>query len=406
MDSLTAAAARALASGDALAALRHVALREDPPALALRGVALAQLQDWPRARELLQRAARAFGPQEALAQARCVVADAEVALALRELGGSSRPLRAAAATLAARGDGTNALQAWLVLARREVLLGRLADARAALDHLDGQPLPAPLAAMAELTHAEVALRTLQVAAARAALQRAGEAAAHARIAALQGEVERAWHTLDTPAARCRRGGQWQALTLDGVAALWDADALVVDACRRGVHAGATGRSLARRPVLFALLRALAEAWPGDAGRDALIGRAFGMRHPDDTHRARLRVEIGRLRALLQPWARVDATAAGFVLLPAAAREVVVLAPPRDDAQDALLALLSDGAGWASSALALALGTSQRSVQRALAELEGAGRVRAVGQGRTQRWLAPPLTGFTTILLLPATLPID
>ena len=162
--------------------------------------------------------------------------------------------------------------------------------------------------------------------------------------------------------------------------------------------------LARRPVLFALARALAEAWPGDVDRDTLIERAFRTRRPDETHRARLRVEIGRLRKLVAPLARIDADARGFVLAPHGGREVVVLVPPIDGEQASLLALLADGVAWSTSALALALGDSQRTVQRALVELEAAGRVRSIARARAQRWLAPPLAGFTTILLLPAALP--
>jgi hypothetical protein len=171
-----------------------------------------------------------------------------------------------------------------------------------------------------------------------------------------------------------------------------------------VRAGREQRALARRPVLFALVHALAEAWPGDAPRDALIARAFRIRRPNETHRARLRVEIGRLRALVAPLARIEATASGFALGLRNAREVVILAPPIDGAQASLAALLADGAAWSTSALAAALGTSQRTVQRALADLEAAGRARSIGRARTRRWLAPPLAGFTTILLLPAALP--
>jgi hypothetical protein len=409
MDSLITAAARALAMGDALGALKRVALRGDPPALALRGIAMAQLGEHPRARELLRHAARGFGSHEALAQARCVVAEAEVALAMRDLGSSVqavRTLTAAAATLDARGDHANALQARLIAVRRLVLLGRLGDAQAALTKIDARELPPSLAAVAELTAAELALRSLHTDAARAALSRAHDAAARARVPALMAEVAEARAVLDRPAARRLAAGGEKALRLAEVEALLDSDALVVDACRRGVGTGAAWRPLARRPVLFALMRLLAEAWPGDAHRDVLIAGAFRTRHPDETHRARLRVEIGRLRALVKAQARIDATARGFVLTPAAAHEVVVLAPPIDGDQGALIALLSDGAAWSTSALALALGDSQRTVQRALAELEAEGRVRAIGRARAQRWLAPPLTGFTTILLLPAALPIE
>jgi hypothetical protein len=173
-----------------------------------------------------------------------------------------------------------------------------------------------------------------------------------------------------------------------------------------LRAGNVWVPLVNRPVLFALARALAEAWPGDVDRQALIACAFRTRRPDETHRARLRVEIGRLRALVTGLSRVEATERGFVLKPRGAREVVVLAPPIDGDQASLAALLSDGAAWSTSALALALGASQRTVQRALVELEAAGRVRSIGRARARRWLSPPLTGFTTILLLPASLPVQ
>ncbi|MBT9463856.1 helix-turn-helix domain-containing protein [Hydrogenophaga sp.] len=407
MDSLITAAARALAGGDALGALKRVALREDPPALALRGIAMAQLGEHARARELLRRASRGFGAHEALARARCVVAEAEVALAMRDLGGSPRPLAAAADTLEAHADHANALQARLIAARRLVLLGRLDESTQALTHLDARGLSPALAAVAELVAAELALRSLRVDAARAALARAQAAAERSGVPALRAEVARALTTLDQPAARrLVAGGGEQALRLAEVAALLASDALVIDACRRGLGTGAAWQPLARRPVLFALARALAQAWPGDVDREALIADAFRTRRPDETHRARLRVEIGRLRALVKSMARIEATGRGFMLQPLDGREVVMLAPPIAGEQASLLALLSDGAAWSTSALALALGASQRTVQRALAELEADGRVRAIGQARSRRWLAPTLAGFTTILLLPAALPIE
>ena len=406
MDSLIAASARALAAGDALGALKRVALRDDPPALALRGIAMAQLGEHPRARELLRRAARGFGAHEELARARCLVAEAEVALAMRDLGGSPRLLAAAASTLEAHADHGNALQARLIAARKFLLLGRLGEAAATLAPLDARGLPPSLAAVAELTAAELALRSLRTAMAQAALDRAHEAAERARVPALLAEVAEARAALDRPAARRRSAGGEETLRLQEVEALLASDALVVDACRRGVGAGDAWRPLARRPVLFALARALAEAWPGDVDREALIACAFNTRHPDETLRARLRVEVGRLRALIAPLAGIEATARGFVLKPHGGREVAVLAPPIDGEQASLLALLSDGAAWSTSALAMALGASQRTVQRALAELEATSRVRAIGRARAQRWVSPPLTGFPTILLLPAALPIE
>jgi len=406
MDSLIAAAARALAAGDALGALKRVALRDDPPALALRGIAMAQLGEYPRARELLRRAARGFGVHEELARARCVVAGAEVALAMRDFAGSPRSLMAASDALDAHGDRANATQARLIALRRLLLIGRLDEAADALANLDARDMPPSLAAVAELAVAELALRSLRIAPARDALARAHKAAGKARVPALLAEVAEVRAALDRPAARRLFAGGEQALRLDEVAVLLASGALVVDACRRGISAGAAWLPLARRPILFALALALAEAWPGDVDRQALIARAFGTRRPNETHRARLRVEIGRLRTLVSEMARIEATPRGFVLKPRRTREVVVLAPPIDGDQASLVALLSDGAAWSTSALALALGTSQRTVQRALAELETAGRVRSIGQARARRWLSPPLAGFTTILLLPAALPFE
>ena len=218
------------------------------------------------------------------------------------------------------------------------------------------------------------------------------------------EIESAIRVLDTPAARLLARGEERPLRLEEVEALQDSKALVIDACRHVVRHGGTTVSLAGRPVLFALARALAEAWPGDAARGALLARAFGARHADDSHRARLRVEIGRLRAKLRPLAAVSATAQGFALSPRRAREVVVLARPVEEPHGEVLAFLADGESWSSSALALALGASQRTVQRALDSLALAGKVQSFGRGRARRWLTPPMPGFTTTLLLPAPLP--
>ena len=327
---------------------------------------------------------------------------------MRELGGSPRALLAAAHTLQAHADHANALHARLIAARRLLLIGRLAEAEDSLGTL-ATPHPrhhAPaLQAVAALLQAELALRALRLAPARAALAVAQAQAALAGVPALQAEVARLCHTLEQPAARLRTQGTEQALRLQEVAAWRASGALVLDACRRGVGCGAVWLPLARRPVPFSLAGALAHAWPADAPRDGLIADAFRTRRPDDTHRARLRVEIGRLRALLKPVARIEATARGFALRPVQAQEVVTLMPPIAGEQASMLALLSDGAAWSTSGLALALGASQRTVQRALAELQAQGQVRAIGRGRAQRWLAPPLSGFTTILLLPAALPI-
>jgi hypothetical protein len=406
MDSLITASARALCSGDVLGALKRVALRDDPPALALRGIAMAQLGEHARARELLRRAARTFGVHEELARARCVVAEAEVALAMRDLRASPRSLAAAVATLEAHGDRANALHAQVLSARRLLLLGQVRPAAAAMARLPIHHVPPALAAVVELTLAELSLRSLHIDAARDALARAHAAANRAQVPALIAEVADARASLSRPAARRIYCGREEALRIDEVAALLASDALVVDARRRGLGAGEEWQSFARRPVLFALARALAEAWPGDASRDSLIRYAFGMRDPDESYRARLRVELGRLRALVKRLADIEATGRGFILRPHGRRTVIVLAPPVDGEQASLLALLSDGAAWSTSALAMALGTSQRTIQRSLLELEEAGRVRSVGNARARRWLSPPLVEITTILLLPAALAVD
>jgi hypothetical protein len=406
MDSLITAAARALAAGDPLDALKRVALRDDAPALALRGIAMAQLDDLVRAKALLRRAAHAFGPKEAVARARCVVAEAEIALVSRDLGWPAKALDAARATLEEHGDRVNAAHARYLEVRRLLLIGRIGEAERTLAELDPAPFPPALRTAHELVVAGIAMRRLRTKAARAALARAERAARHARIPALTAEVESAFLVLNTPAARLMTSGEERLLLLEEVEALLASNAFVVDACRLVVHDASKAVSLATRPVLFALARALGEAWPGDVPRDALVARAFGSKRVDESHRARLRVEVGRLRAVLRTLADVSATKRGFALAPRRAREVVVLAGPVEEEHAAVLAFLADGESWSSSALALALGTSQRTVQRALDSLAAAGKVQSFGRGRARRWMTPPVPGFTTTLLLPAPLPID
>jgi len=263
--------------------------------------------------------------------------------------------------------------------------------------------PPMLAAIAELARADIALRQAHAHAARQALERARAAALRARIPMLAAEVEHSMLALSTPAARLIAHGEERVLDLDAVEAVLASPAVVVDACRRVVRAGDRVRSLARRPVLFALVRALAQAWPSDATREVLIERAFGTLRPNDSHRARLRVELGRLRRELNELVEVRATPRGFALAPCGQPSIVVLAPPIDELDSTLLALLADGTAWSTSALALAHGSSQRTVQRSLSTLEAAGRVRSWGRARARRWLAKPLTGFTTTLLLPSSL---
>jgi len=406
MDSLITAAARALAAGDPLGALKRVALRNDAPALALRGIAMAQVGDFARAKELLRSAAHAFGAKEAVPRARCVVAEAEIALASRDLGWPAKMLDAARLTLEAHGDRLNAGFARYLEVRRLLLVGRIDEAERMLASLDPGLFPPPSRTFHELVVAGIAMRRLRTKEARAALARAKRYAHQAGIPALMTEVESASRVLKTPAARLIVHGEERLLLLAEVEVLLASKVIVVDACRNTVRCAGTVVSLATRPVLFALARSLGEAWPGDVPRDVLLAQAFGARFVDGSHRVRLRVEIGRLRRMLRKLADITATSRGFALIAQRGREIVVLARPVEEEHGDVLAFLTDGESWSSSALALALGASQRAVQRALDTLAAEGKVQSFGRARSRRWITPPVPGFTTILLLPAPLPID
>jgi hypothetical protein len=403
IDSLITAAAGALALGDAVDALNHIALRNDAPALALRGIAMAQLGDLDRAKMLLRRAARAFGPREAAAHARCVVAAAAIALVSHDLKWPVAAPEAAQVVLEKYGDRTNAARTGYLAIHRLLLIGRLDAAERLLAGFDSAPLLPASRAGHELGIGGIAMRRLQIKTARAAIALAGHAAHQARIPSLTTEVEGAACYLDTPAARLIARGDERLLRLDEIESLLASKALVADACRRAVSHARGLISLETRPFLFALARTLAEAWPDDAPRSTLLARAFGAKHADESHCARLRVEIGRLRKALVMVAGIDATEDGFALVPVRARDVVVFAPPTDEAHVTVLALLADGEARSSSARALAFGASTRTVQRALDDLTTDGKVQAVGQGRARRWMAPPVPGFPTTLLLPAAL---
>ncbi len=404
MESLISAAALALKLGDPLGALKRVALRQDAPALALRGIAMAQLGEFTRAQALLREAARAFGARELVARARCTVAAAEVALAARNLGWPVKALDAARRQLEAYGDVVNAAHARHVQVRRLLLIGRLDEAESLLARLDAAVLDPPLQAVHALLVAGIAMRRLRTQPAHAALLQAERAARQAGIPALVAEVQSAWLALNTPTARLLTRGAEQTLLLEDLEAVLASDALVVDACRYVVQTPRSTLSLATRPVLFTLVRELAQAWPEDVPRDVLVLRAFRARRADESHRARLRVEMGRLRKLLRAAADVHATRRGFAIKPRRARRVLVLARPVEEKHAALLALLADGESWSSSSLALALGVGQRTVQRALDSLNAAAKVQSFGEGRARRWTRPPAPGFMPNLLLQAALP--
>lgn len=407
MESLITAAARALEAGDPLGALNRVALRNDAPSLALRGIAMAQLGDLAKAKMLLRSAARAFGPREAVARARCVVAEAEIALVSRDLSWPAKTLAStlagARATLANHGDLANAAHAGHIEARRLLLLGRVDEAERTLAEISVSPLPPASLVVRELVVAGIAIRRLKTRDARAALDRAGKAARLAKIPALIAEVDSASLILSTPAARLIARGSEHPLLLGEVERLATSTALVIDTFHHVVRRQGVAVSLGTRPVLFALARLLAQAWPADVSREALISGAFQARHVDESHRARLRVEIGRLRTQLKALAEISATKQGFELAPRKTRDVIVLARPVEEKHAAVLAILADGEPWSSSALALALGMSARTVQRALEELARSSKVQSFGHGRARRWMTPPVPGFPTGLLLPGPL---
>jgi hypothetical protein len=401
MDSAVSTAARALSVGDPLLALKHVALRTDPPALALRGIAMAQLGELPKSLDLLRRAAKAFGETEAVERARCVVAGAEIALVLRDLRGAARGLDTAASLLVRRGDVANALFARLIQARRLLLLGEVDAVEKALAQLRLAGAPARLVAVAKLLAADVAMKRIRCADAERALSDAEAAARASRVPALLGEVEAARRRLRAPVARLQRAGRVDGVGLAELETLLASNQFLVDACRREARQGARVTSLVTRPLLLELLVALAEKSPAEVPREQLISRLFGARRVNESHRVRLRVEVGRLRKLLARLAELRATDAGFALVPRGGDAPLLLLPPEGGEASELWALLRGGEAWATSALANALGKSQRSVQRALAELESAGRVRASGAGRARRWVAAPTGGLATTLLLVA-----
>jgi len=453
MDKALGDAARALSEFDPLAALRRVALREDPEALALRGIAMAQLGDYAAARTLLDRAVRSVAPSDARMRARCLAAQGEVALASRDVRAAGRVLDAAVSELDALGDRLNALFVRLQRVRHLVLVGAVGDAATLLDSLDLTKAPARLRALADLVGADIAVRSLDSSTARTSLLRARRAARTAAIVSLSEEVERALRELDEPVARVVEAGVERLVRLDEVEKLHRstdlvprpavafrvssgldalggvtlpragstraasaflaqgadsspkpgtnlrAEVLVVDACRRTIGTGNVVVPLVTRPVLLAIGVALASALPLEASRESLAEAAFGTRRVNESTRARLRVEIGRLRRAIVDVAAIESTASGYVLRPRRNARVVVLLPPAPGESSSLLALLRGGESWTTSALAAAMGTTQRTVQRALVALRDDGHVEGTGRGRSQRWIARPPEGFATSLLL-------
>lgn len=399
MDSSLNAAALALARGDVLGALSRTALRTDAPALAIQGTAMAQLGEFTQARTLLRKAARAFGRREEISRARCVIAEAEVALVSRDLSWSEPDFDAAIATLQHRGDIANASYATCIAARRHLLLGELERAEAELATLSPGGLKPSVRATWFLTRSGIHVRRLAARAAEATLGDARDAAQASHIPALLGEVEAAEHSLQAPAAFLTEGRQITVVTLRDVEALFGSGRLVLDTLRNTLRQSGTTISLGSRPVLFALLRSLGRASPSDVTREDLLHQAFGAREADESHRARLRVEMTRLRQMLRGLADIAATTNGYRLSPAGAQPLAILTFPTSGQNGALLSLLADGQLWSSSALSQVLQLSSRTVQRTLDTLHRQGLVQPIGHGRARRWTLSALPGFPTTLLL-------
>jgi tetratricopeptide (TPR) repeat protein len=396
VDEALIAAARALALGDALTALKWLALRQDAPARAMRGAALSQLGEFIRAKAQLRAALRALGPGDGLLRARCLAAEAEIALASGDLRWSAEPVARAVGELQAAGDARNAAYLQLVAARAALRLGRPAEAEELLRHAKFAPAAPLERTFAELVRVELAAKRGDADLLTSALESASAAAQRAAIPALVSEVARIRDHYEGPTAVISSRGKARTASFCEVCALGRSADVVIDGGAREVRSSGECVTFARRPVLFELLRVLAEAWPDAVPRDALIARAFGARRPNESHRIRLRVEIGRLRTFMRPWLGVVAEASGYAL--SATGEVALVMPLEESPASRLLSLMHGGQAWSASSLAVALDVSERTVQRSLGELQSAGQVGPTGNGRGRRWVR--LFEIPTDLLLP------
>jgi tetratricopeptide (TPR) repeat protein len=396
VDAPLTAAARALASGDGLSALKWLGLRADAPARAMRGAALSQLGEFVRAKAQLRAALRALGPGDGLLRARCLAAEAEIALALGDLRWSAEPVARAVAELEAAGDSRNAAYLQLVAARAALRLGRPEDAERLLRHAKFAPAAPLERTFAELVRVELAAKRGDPDLLTSALACAGAAADGAAIPALGSEVARIRDHYEGPTAVITSRGKARIASFCELCALGRSAEVVIDGGGREVRSSGECVSFARRPVLFELLRVLAEVWPDAASRDVLISRAFGARRSNESHRIRLRVELGRLRKFVRPQLEVVAKEPGYAL--SATREVVLVMPLEESPASRVLSLMHGGEPWSAPSLALALDVSERTVQRSLGELQSAGKVGPTGNGRGRRWVR--LFAIPTDLLLP------
>ena len=389
-------AGRALAAGEALRALGLVGRADDALGLTLRGIAYAQLGDLELARKSLDRALALAKDRRTRAHARAALV--EIALSTGDPAPAAKAAKAAADELARLGDPRNAAMMRLVLARAEVLLGRLGEARRVVEDVLTEKLEPDLRALAWLARAEIAIRTLATTDARDALSRARASLDGTPNQLLARALVALEQELSLPVARMLRGGVVRDADLFAIEALSRGEVLLIDACRRVAIAGRVTIPLARRPVLFALLLVLARAWPASVPRDELASRAFDARRVNESHRSRLRVEIGRLRKIMDGLgAEPVATADGYAL--ASKREVALLLPPSDDDAARIALLLGDGAAWSAKGLAEHAGVSKSTAQRALGLLVKNGSAIRTGKGKDVRYTRPGTPIASRMLLL-------
>jgi len=292
----------------------------------------------------------------------------------------------------------NAAMQRLVLARAEVLLGRLGEARRVVEEVLATELAPDLRAVASLAQAEIAIRSLAATDARGALARARRSLEGAPNHLLARALVAIEQELSLPIARTLRGGVLRDADLFAIEDASRGEVLLVDACRRLAIAGRVTIPLARRSVLFALLLVLGRAWPASVPRDELAARAFDAHRVNASHRARLRVEIGRLRKLMDGLAAEPvATADGYVL--SSKRDVVVLLPPSEDEVARIALLLGDGASWSAQGLAEHAGVSKSTAQRALGALVESGGAIRTGTGKDVRYTRPGTPIASRMLLL-------
>lgn len=381
---------------DPLARLRATNGKSDPESLARRGVALSALEEWEGALALLDQARALFaaaGDERGAARTR--LAALEISVFCRDIAGADEELAAAARELARLGDHANATWARVVAARLGVLLGRGGEALRDLEAVGGdQTAPRVTRAIALLAAGEAALRTRRASLARD-LFRSARDLVSAADPMLWSEIARALAALDEPvvvAIERREETRMDMLAVEAIVTpppMGGDRRFVVDS-PAGVLIGPDGerRSLRAKPALLALLVALARSHPDAVEWKALASSVMSAPRPNESHRARLKVELGRLRRMLPSGTAIRSLGGGAWTLETAASVVTLVPLLRRAPEERALTLLSDGRAWRAKDLAEALEMGPRVMQRDLAALAARGVVRQTGRGPTTRWYVP------------------